>query len=659
MITRTLFLVPLVACGLFAQEQPLPSNGQVAEKPWNWQSFGALAFDAVNRGSEAVEVAVAVTDAGGTTTKGKIRVRAGATYAVAFPLNTPNPLEVGMRGPAGIPGRRLATTDYQAIELARVASYSIEPGAAAVSNVRLIPGIRYDRITDRFGQFALDSWPGKLSDEAEFAKRRAEEESALRARPRLPGVDEYGGWAAGPKLESTGFFRAAKHNGKWWLVTPSGHLFLSFGLNSVNTIEGDTITEGREHMFTWLPRTGEPLAAHFRVNRDWEALGLKIKHHLGRSFNFYSANLERKYGKDWREEWKRTALQRLPAWGFNTIGNWSDSELYGRKVPYTATIDPWPAMTKDSPPPFAEVSSGNDYWKRMADPFDPRYAEALEKGIRDEAKKYRNDPWCLGYFVDNEMSWGTMKDDRARYGLVLGALSLKQDSPAKSALVRVLRQKYTDIAKLNAAWGTQLASWDMLLADPFKPAGELGSSMKEDFRALSLEFARQYFRTVIGILKKHDPNHMYLGPRFAWHTREAVEACGELCDVVSFNIYRPKVVASEWKVFDGVDKPILIGEFHMGAVDRGMFHTGLVASDNQAHRAQMYAEYVRSVVDHPLMVGCHFFKYADEPLTGRPGDGENYSIGVVTIVDTPYPEFIEAAKAVHAEAYPRRAGTQR
>ncbi|MGD0090332.1 MAG: selenocysteine-specific translation elongation factor, partial [Planctomycetota bacterium] len=42
---------------------------------------------------------------------------------------------------------------------------------------------------------------------------------------------------------------------------------------------------------------------------------------------------------------------------------------------------------------------------------------------------------------------------------------------------------------------------------------------------------------VLDILKKYDPNHMYLGPRFAWHTRESVQACGELCDVVSFNIY--------------------------------------------------------------------------------------------------------------------------
>ena len=43
-------------------------------------------------------------------------------------------------------------------------------------------------------------------------------------------------------------------------MTPGGHLFLSFGANSINTTEGDTITQGREQMFQWLPAAGDPLA---------------------------------------------------------------------------------------------------------------------------------------------------------------------------------------------------------------------------------------------------------------------------------------------------------------------------------------------------------------------------------------------------------------
>jgi agarase len=70
----------------------------------------------------------------------------------------------------------------------------------------------------------------------------------------------------------------------------------------------------------------------------------------------------------------------------------------------------------------------------------------------------------------------------------------------------------------------------------------------------------------------------------------------------------------------------------------------------------MYQEYVHSVIDNAAFVGCHWFEYVDEPLTGRTYDGENYNIGLVSVTDTPYPEMVEATKAVHAEAYSRRAG---
>ena len=635
----------------------LPSGA----KPWDWRPFGAVALNVMNADENPATLTIEVKDAAGTRTSGVCKLLGRGAQAIALPLNSPDPLDMGMRGPPAIPGYRLASSDYRKIDLSRVSSIALSlpkterPRELFFDAVRLIPGVTYAKIVDRFGQFALAEWPGKMKNEFEFAQRRAAEEAAIARNPVLPDRDEYGGWATGPLMKATGFFRVAKRDGKWWFVTPGGHLFLSFGVNSITATEGETITEGREQMFQWLPAKGDPLAAHFRENRDWEALGLKIKHNMGESFNFYSANLQRKYGKDWYEAWKAEAVARLQAWGYNTIGNWSDPQLYGmKKVPYTATIDPWPAATRGQK--FAEVPSGNDYWKRMADPFDPRYAEALDRGIREQALRYRDDPWCLGYFVDNEMSWGSMKDELSRYGLALGALTLNSDSPAKRKLVGDLQSEYAEISKLNQAWHAKLPSWQTLLDRPFQPAGEFSSAMQEDLRTFSREFARQYFRTVTVILKKYDPNHLYLGPRFAWHTRESVEACGELCDVVSFNIYRPKVVPSEWNVLNGIDKPVLIGEFHMGALDRGMFHTGLVPAENQADRARMYQEYVRSVVDHPLMVGCHYFKYADEPLTGRPGDGENYNIGLVSVTDTPYPELVAAAKAVHAEAYQRRAG---
>ena len=46
---------------------------------------------------------------------------------------------------------------------------------------------------------------------------------------RFTGKDKYGGWT-GKSFEATGFFRTEKAD-RWWLVTPEGHAFLSFGIN--------------------------------------------------------------------------------------------------------------------------------------------------------------------------------------------------------------------------------------------------------------------------------------------------------------------------------------------------------------------------------------------------------------------------------------------
>src|SRR5262249_18516021 len=150
--------------------------------------------------------------------------------------------------------------------------------------------------------------------------------------------------------------------------------------------------------------------------------------------------------------------------------------------------------------------------------------------------------------------------------------------------------------------------------------------------------AREYFRVVRDTLRKSDPHHLYLGCRFAWHTPEEVEAAAEFCDVISFNVYRSRVTQNYPAHLVELDRPCIIGEFHFGALDRGFFHHGRGATPDQQPRAQMYSDYLKSVLDHPAFVGCHWFQFMDEPVTGRAFDGENYNIGFLSVTDTPYPE---------------------
>ena len=141
----------------------------------------------------------------------------------------------------------------------------------------------------------------------------------------------------------------------------------------------------------------------------------------------------------------------------------------------------------------------------------------------------------------------------------------------------------------------------------------------------------------------HGQKHPHGGPK------NVALAASKYCDVVGINRYR--FSPSDLSIpIGGVDKPIIIGEFHFGALDRGMLHTGLRGVASQKQRAYAYHHYVTQALEHPNIVGTHWFQYRGQPVTGR-GDGENYQIGFVDISDTPGEELVQAARWIGDHMY--------
>ena len=85
-----------------------------------------------------------------------------------------------------------------------------------------------------------------------------------------------------------------------------------------------------------------------------------------------------------------------------------------------------------------------------------------------------------------------------------------------------------------------------------------------------------------------------------------------------------------------------------------MFKPGLAPVYDERERARSFARFVQGCLQHPLIVGCHWFQYRDQPLLGR-GDGEAYEIGFVDVVDRPYEWLCRAARALGQTMYFRRA----
>jgi hypothetical protein len=494
-------------------------------------------------------------------------------------------------------------------------------------------------LLDQFGQLRGKNWPGKIHSEEEFLRSTELEDRDLEAHPTPREWNEFGGWVAGPKLEVTGHFRTAKHEGKWWLVDPSGRLFWSHGIDCVRSGAGTPITD-REHYFTDLPPDSSPLYSNGE--------GAAREYYKGRSyrmFNLRGANLERKFGPNWEEVWADRAHQRLRSWGLNTIACWSAESVYSkRKTPYVVYLN--------SGGPSIEGAEG--FWRRFPDPFDESFRASLATSLHQQQGISTDDPWCIGYFVDNELSWGN-EDFLAR-----SVLQSPAGQAAKQEFQSQLRKRYLGVAQLNEAWGSNYGSWDDFLNTREVPQSD---GLENDLKAFNLEIARNYHRVIREEIKEAAPNKLYLGSRMALHAYPdesneqewLVQVAAQFCDVVSFNRYR--FTCLELDLPNGIDKPVIIGEFHFGALDRGMLHTGLRSTYDQDERAELYQFYVEQALANPYLVGTHWFQMNDQVTTGR-RDGENYQIGFLDICDNPYPETIEASRTVGEQLYRLRAGAE-
>lgn len=488
---------------------------------------------------------------------------------------------------------------------------------------------------DEFGQFKHKDWPGKTHSVEELVQLRKDEAKTLAANSRPKSWNRYGGWRDGPKLEATGWFRTEKHQGKWTLVDPDGRLFFSSGIDGV-TFKLGTIVNQRQRWFENLP-LDNPANAEFY--HPWKP-NLKRSYFYNKSvraFSFHKYNAMRKYGSNWKQRFAEVCTQRLPAWGVNTLGNWASPDVYSLgKLPYVAYVRP------DS----RSVQGSSGHWGKFKDVFDPGFETSIRKQLKGKKLAQTvNDPMCIGYFVDNELTFG---DDTT---MAAASLSSPAEQASKQAFVSDLKEKYSSVDDLNKAWGTKHGSWNALLTSTKEPEG---NGAREDMVAFNKKFVRTYFGTVKRVLKEIAPNHLYLGCRYGNSSPiipMVMQANAEFADVVSFNVYSRLLADKLPRLERAGDKPYLIGEFHFGALDRGMFATGLVQVADQKERAEAYTQFVTDCVEHPNIVGCHWFQFCDSPNTGRLWDHENYQIGFTDICDTPYAELIEASRKVGENLY--------
>ena len=364
---------------------------------WDFSKFSRFECEVENRNPDGFcGVAFYMND----QLVGRSSIRPGEIKPLRFRLNHAGPSRFDPGFPPRLRGVPIGFRGGRNFDSARVTRLRVEvfaPGKVrfSIRNCRVsgrsevAPEVtspeRFFPCIDRYGQYIHKEWPQKIHSDEALRSRLREEAGQLRAP--VAGWNRYGGWAEGPQL-------------KWWLIDPEGRLFFSRGLNSIRSTDLLTGGPGLEKFFEGKS-----------TRKD------------GR-FGFTSANLRRKYGPDYRDAFNRFMLLRLADWGFNTIGNWSDQEICRmRRIPYVVNL-PLPAG-------LPRLAKGGFY-----DVFDPAFEPGMQKIFSRDFDWCRNDPWCIGIFVGNELRFANRKRS-------LGTDTLIADSAtaAKQELMRDLRKK--------------------------------------------------------------------------------------------------------------------------------------------------------------------------------------------------------------------------
>lgn len=470
------------------------------------------------------------------------------------------------------------------------------------------------KLVDTLGQKKITDWVGKTKSEDEL-KAYLINEYEKETKP-MDGYSPYGGWLK-KKFEPTGFFALEKDNGRYWLKDPDGYAFFSCGLDCVG-VDGDCNLTGIEAFCDYLPEKGTPGWSQRRSGDE-------------SFFSWHKYNLYRTFGENWYEAWTRITKRRLIEWGENTVACWSDMKfIKNSNLPYVHILHGFPRTTVN-------------IFRDFPDVFSDEYKAESAKWAQQLAD-LKDDKNMIGYFMSNEPHWAFAD------GLNIAAVTLEREEhfASKDYIVNSLKDKYNTAESLNKAWNSSFSSFEKLYSP--LDASELSEAARSDLMLISAEMVREFIKGPALALKEVDKNHLNLGMRYAWVANKTVTAGCEYFDVFSFNCYRHDPYSSIQHIVDLVNMPVMIGEFHFGALDRGLDATGIQGVASQEDRAKAYRYYMHRCASHPYCLGAHYFTLNDQGYLGR-FDGENYQIGFVDVCNKEYPEIIESAKKTNKEVY--------
>jgi len=408
----------------------------------------------------------------------------------------------------------------------------------------------------------------------EYSTRTLDHIAGFRPVTAAPNTDTYGG-RLGNQQRSTGFFRAEKVAGRWYLIDPAGNPYLHSGICSLAAGKSSANVKNRQAKF------GTP------------------------------------------QNWAAQTSELLRANGFTGCGGWSDVELLRtapQRLVYCTTnnfMGDFGRAKKLTRQQSGHLGYAND----CIPVFHPEF-EASCDATAQKLAAFKDDPFLLGHFSDNELPSPLDLLDKS---LLLGA-----DDPGRTAA-----QEWLDARKVTA----------------------ITDAERDAFRGFVYD---RYFKLTTAAIRKHDPNHLCLGPRMhgPFQKSQAIfKAAGQYVDVLSVNVYNywtpPADLMTMWTTQSG--KPFIVTEWYTKGEDSGFPNTSGAGWNvpTQKDRGWFYQNFTIALLESKNCVGWHWFKYLDndpEDLSTDPSNRDSNK-GMVNLRYEPYGELLSAMKTLNANIY--------
>lgn len=307
-------------------------------------------------------------------------------------------------------------------------------------------------------------------------------------RPEVPALTAWGGRKdlTATDIEGTdGYFRLGRVGRRWVFVDPEGGVNIIRGTQNVAYPESSRFASADD----WAAETAELLLAYGFNHADFT--GVRPQYQL-------NARNERILNPaEGRKNSHSVALNMLRSF------MWDDA----RNLPWT-----YDDTDRDM--------------NRLNLIFEERYETYLDEKTREICAQVADDPYMLGYQLDNELGF---RGWDYRYGnqdvLLHKFLALPDAAAARRYAEAFVVEKGLNRSEVM----TVTKSADVV---------RLGlSDAYDEFRS---RVAEKYYKQYHDVIRKYDRNHLIFGSRLhsnGKYDRQTLQACAKYCDVVTINYY--------------------------------------------------------------------------------------------------------------------------